>query len=227
MSPQADHDTSPAPRPDDGTRMSQEQATSSSRSRRAVLIAVPVLVVAGVVTWRAKGDREDLAADFTNEAAIAEFAPGSRGEPLTLSGPALEEGAAPVDVAGYRGSVVVLNLWGSWCAPCRAEAPMLRDTASAYAAQGVSFLGVNVSDSPAAARAFERTYAITYPSIDDSVQVRAFLALREYVPSSAVPSTLVLDRQGRVAARVIGQISASTLTALLDAALAEAPGAPA
>jgi len=192
-----------------------------------VLIAVPVLAVAGVVTWRAKGDREDLAADLTNEAAVAEFPLASRREPLVLAGPALEEGAAPVDVAEYRGSVVVLNLWGSWCAPCRAEAPMLRDTAATYAERGVTFLGVNVSDEPDAARAFERTYAITYPSIDDSVRLRAFLALRDYVPSSAVPSTLVLDRQGRVAARVIGQISGSTLTALLDTALAEVPGAPA
>ena len=206
--------------------MSQEQVNpSTGHRRRALLIAVPVFAVAGVVTWSAKGDREDLAASVTNEAAIAEFPPASRGEPLALAGPALQEGAAPVDVAEHRGSVVVVNLWGSWCAPCRAEAPMLQETATAYATQGVTFIGVNVSDAPAAARAFERTYAITYPSIDDSVQMRAFLALREYVPSSAVPSTLVLDRQGRVAARVIGQISGSTLTALLDAVVAEGPGA--
>jgi len=217
VSPEVNHDTGPDTDP----------VASRRPTRRTLLIAVPVLAVAGALTWRAKGDREDLAASFTNEAAIAEFAPASRGEPLTLAGPALQEGAAPVDVADHRGSVVVVNLRGSWCAPCRAEAPMLQEKAGAYAAQGVAFLGVNVSDEPDAARAFERTYAITYPSIDDSVQLRAFLALREYVPSSAVPSTLVLDRQGRVAARVIGQINASTLSALLDAVLAEGPGAPA
>lgn len=224
MSPQVEQDTGPAPR-HGGARVSEEQATPTGRTRRALLVAVPVLAVAGVLTWRSRGDRDDLAASVTNEAAIAEFAPASRSAPLALAGPALEEGAAQVDVAEHRGSVVVVNLWGSWCAPCRAEAPMLQKNATTYAEQGVTFVGVNVSDSPAAARAFERTYAITYPSIDDSVQQRAFLALREYVPSSAVPSTLVLDREGRVAARVIGQISDSTLRALLDGVLAETTGA--
>jgi thiol-disulfide isomerase/thioredoxin len=225
VSPQDEHDTASALRHGSG-HMSAEQATPTGRTRRALLVAVPVLAVAGVLTWRSVGDRDDLAAETTNEAAIAEFAPASRSTPLALAGPALEEGAAQVDVAGYRGSVVVLNLWGSWCAPCRAEAPMLQQNATTYAEQGVAFIGVNVSDSPPAARAFERTYAITYPSIDDSVQQRAFLALREYVPSSAVPSTLVLDREGRVAARVIGQINDSTLRALLDAVLAETTVAP-
>lgn len=195
------------------------------RSRRTVLIAVPVAALSAVVIWRSSGG-DDLPDSTTDEAAIAEFPPASRGEPLALSGPALDPDApnAQVDVADHRGSVVVINVWGSWCAPCRAEAPVLQEAAASYAPDGVQFIGVNVKDSPAAARAFERTYTISYPSIDDSVQSQAFLDLREYVPASAIPSTLVLDRAGRVAARVIGQISASTLRALLDAVVAEDDG---
>lgn len=203
----------------------QPARAGAARTRRAVLFGVAVLAVGGLIAWRTSYD-DELADSAPNDVAIQEFAPTSRGEPLALSGPALDSGAAGaagarVDVADYRGGVVVVNLWGSWCSPCRAEAPVLQDNATRYAAQRVQFVGVNVKDSPAAARAFERRYGITYPSIDDSVEGQAFLALRDVVPASAIPSTIVLDRSGRVAARVIGQISDPTLRALLDAVLAE------
>lgn len=201
--------------------------------RRAVLLTVPVLAVAGLAAWRTVGDEP---ADDSGSAAnaIQEIPEVSRGTSLELSGPLLGAdavdadavnadvaGASTVDVADYRGLVVVLNVWGSWCAPCRAEAPVLRDNATAYADRGVQFLGVNVKDSPSAAKAFERRYGIDYPSLDDSIEGQALLQLRGEVPAAAIPSTLVLDRQGRVAARVLGEITDSTLRALLDAVLAE------
>lgn len=210
------------------------------------------MAVVGAVTWWRletpigggdgfNGASTETSTDVTG--SIQEIPAASRTEPLTLSGPALGEdldqseaeseaesttdsgkGSVTVDVADFRGSVAVVNVWGSWCSPCRAEAPVLREAASAYEDRGVRFLGVNVKDTPAAARAFERRYNITYPSIDDSVYGRAFLDLRGQVPASAIPSTLILDRQGRVAARVIGQISATTLRTLVDTVLKEDPG---
>jgi thiol-disulfide isomerase/thioredoxin len=220
--------------------------------RRALLWGVPAAAAAGALTWwrlekptggadASTGAFGEISSDVTG--SIQEIPAASRTEPLTLSGPALAEdpdqpeaavgsplttdpgaGSMTVDVADFRGSVAVVNVWGSWCSPCRAEAPVLREAASVYEDRGVGFLGVNVKDTPAAARAFERRYSITYPSIDDSVYGRAFLDLRGQVPTSAIPSTLILDGQGRVAARVIGQISATTLRTLVDTVLDEESG---
>lgn len=126
----------------------------------------------------------------------------------------------PVDVSALRGAPVVLNVWGSWCAPCRTEAPVLRAASAAYAGQGVKFVGINVKDNVAAATAFERRLAIPYPSLDDQ-QGKVTLALADHLPASVVPATLVLDRDGRVAARVLGAVEESTLRSLLDTVLAE------
>jgi len=104
----------------------------------------------------------------------------------------------PFDLADLRGKVVVLNFWGSWCAPCRAEAPALQAVHTATKASGVQFVGVNVRDSRDKATAFERKFGITYPSLfDDSGRVA--LRFRD-TPPSRVPATILLDRQGRVAA---------------------------
>ncbi|MBX9243625.1 TlpA family protein disulfide reductase [Actinotalea ferrariae] len=150
--------------------------------------------------------------------AATEYPPEDRAEPLSLSGTGLSGEA--IDIAEWRGDVVVINVWGSWCGPCREEAPVLAATSTAYADEGVRFLGVNVRDNPPAAIAFEETYAITYPSIDDS-DGKALLSLAEHLPGAGVPVTLVLDRDGRPAARVLGAVEESTLTALLDAVLSE------
>lgn len=154
----------------------------------------------------------------TASRAVTEYPPGSRADPVGLSGTGLT--GEVIDIAAWRGDVVVINVWGSWCAPCRQEAPVLAATAVAYSDSGVRFVGVNVRDNPAAASAFEQAYEITYPSIDDSAG-GAVLSLAEHLPGSGVPVTLVLDRDGRPAARVLGAVEESTLTALLDTILAE------
>jgi thiol-disulfide isomerase/thioredoxin len=97
-----------------------------------------------------------------------------------------------------RGEVVVLNFWGSWCAPCRAEAPELRRVAEETRTLGVRFVGVNVKDDRQAAVAFERNFRIPYPSMYDPAG-RVAVRFRDY-PPNAIPSTIVLDRRGRVAA---------------------------
>ncbi len=120
-----------------------------------------------------------------------------------------------LDLADLRGHVVVLNVWGSWCAPCRAEAPDLAAISKETESRGVRFVGIDVRDNPAAARAFARSYGITYPSFDD----QNGLVLAQFtgiIPVSAVPSTLVVDKSGVIRARVVGQVDGSTLRGLIQ-----------
>jgi thiol-disulfide isomerase/thioredoxin len=119
-----------------------------------------------------------------------------------------------ISLADFEGKVVVLNVWGSWCAPCRKEAPDLVAAAKALKPSGVEFLGVNTRDNdPGPARAFVRTFKIPYPSVYDP-NGEQLLGFRETLPPSAIPSTLVIDRQGLVAARVLGTLSQRTLEQL-------------
>lgn len=150
--------------------------------------------------------------------SVTEFPVTDRGQPVQVDGTTLTGDL--LELSGLRNRVVVLNVWGSWCPPCREEAPVLAKVSKEYADRGVSFVGINVRDNRAAAVAFERRYGITYPSIEDQGG-RVLLALNQYIPANAVPVTLVLDRQGRVAARVLGAVEESTLTALLDTVLGE------
>ena len=146
------------------------------------------------------------------------WAVADRGEPITLSGTVFAGGA--VDVATWRGDVVVLNTWYAACPPCRKEAPDLVQLAADFAADGVHFLGINGTDAAGAAQAYERTFAVTYPSIADT-DGTAIAALQGAVPVQAVPTTVVVDREGRVAARILGLADPSTLRALVDDVLTE------
>lgn len=105
-----------------------------------------------------------------------------------------------VDLDGYRGKVVVVNWWGSWCAPCRTEAPVFAKV-SADAPADVAFLGLLARDSPAAARAFAKRFGIQYPTLVDR-DSRLALRFSQVLPVQAVPGTWVLDARGRVAARI-------------------------
>nr|WP_242680107.1 TlpA disulfide reductase family protein [Nocardioides sp. IC4_145] len=122
---------------------------------------------------------------------------------------------AQLDGDDLVGTITVVNVWGSWCGPCRAEAPDLVAVASA-ARERVRFLGINVRDSPDAARAFERKFKVPYDSVhpDDSGEV--ILAFSGTLTAAAVPTTVVLDARGAVAARVIGQVDRSTLEGLIE-----------
>lgn len=118
-----------------------------------------------------------------------------------------------------RGDVVVLNFWGSWCAPCRREAPVLAALSRYFGHEPVRFVGDDVHDSVIAARAFERTFAIGYPSLNDHGEQVA-LAFHGTVPPAAIPSTLLIDRTGHIAARVVGEVSYAGLRALIAEVLA-------
>ena len=155
---------------------------------------------------------------ISGDGSARTWSPADRGEPVSLAG--TDFTGAPVDVTDWRGDVVVLNTWYAACPPCRAEAADLVALATDYADDGVHLLGINGTDDAGAAQAFERTFAVPYPSIADT-DGRAVAALQGSVPLEAVPTTVVLDRAGRVAARVLGLADPTTLRAMVDDVLAE------
>jgi thiol-disulfide isomerase/thioredoxin len=144
---------------------------------------------------------------------LTQIPPDQRRVAPEVSGPALGSGRT-VSSTGYRGKVVVLNVWGSWCGPCRKEAPALQ--AASEQTKGVAqFLGINTKDrSEAPAEAFVRANRVTYPSIYDP-DGKTLLAFAGDLPPSAIPSTMILDQQGRLAVRVLGDISQLTLVAMI------------
>ena len=144
-----------------------------------------------------------------------------REDVIELSGTAVD--GSRVDLADLRGKVVVLNTWFASCGPCRTEAPDLEAVWQEYSALNVQFVGINTYDTADIADAFQRSHGITYPSILDAKSGQAMLALRGVAPQ-ATPTTIVLDTEGRVAARASGVVSAVTLSDLLDdAGAAPAP----
>jgi thiol-disulfide isomerase/thioredoxin len=116
--------------------------------------------------------------------------------------------------SSYRGQVVVLNFWGSWCGPCRAEAPALAVAAQQYRPSGVAFLGVDVRDTPASAEAFVRDYRIAYPSVSDTSSLIT-LDFTAVVPIAGTPTTLVIDGTGHIAGAVFGTATYPELATLL------------
>ena len=132
-------------------------------------------------------------------------------------------GGTRLSLARFRGHVLVMNFWGSWCTPCRAEAPALASLARKFSPAGVAFLGVDIRDTPASAEAFQRDFSITYPSLNDPGDLVA-LDFRSTVPPAGIPTTLVISRSGRIAARVIGEVSYPGLRSLISATLAQPPG---
>ena len=121
-----------------------------------------------------------------------------------------------VSLADFRGKVVVVNVWGSWCGPCRAEAPMLAQASRDLAGKGVVFLGIDSRDpSKDAAKAFVRRFDIPYASLYDQ-QGETLLAFRGTLTPNSVPSTVVVDPQGRVAGSVLGNLSRTTLDDLVE-----------
>lgn len=117
-------------------------------------------------------------------------------------------------LAADRGDVVVMNFWGSWCTPCREEAPALAALARHFGSGDVRFIGVDIQDTPSAADAFIHTYRIGYPSLNDPSDEIA-LEFHGTVPPTGIPTTLVIDRSGRIAARIVGGVSYSGLKTLI------------
>ena len=145
--------------------------------------------------------------------------PQRRGAVGELAGDSLTQPGTTVSLAQYSGRVVVLNVWGSWCGPCRSEAPELVRVAAATAGQGVQLLGIDVRDSRQAGADFARDFRLTYPSIFDPPG-RTLFALAG-LPRSVVPLTVVLDRHHRVAAVFPHAVQAQDLQPVVQRIAAE------
>ena len=175
-----------------------------------VLVAVAAVVTAAACTT--SGARQGGTKGYiTGDGVVTTVDPGSRQPAPTLSGDSLDGGS--VSLEDYRGRVVVLNVWASWCPPCRAEADDL--SAAALQRPDAAFVGLNVRDDVTAARAFVRTHDIGYPSLV-SPDGSALLEFFGLLNLSSLPATIVIDADFRVAAVVLGQVTTSTLVGLVD-----------
>jgi thiol-disulfide isomerase/thioredoxin len=145
---------------------------------------------------------------------LTRISPDQRQVLPTVSGPALG-GNQTISTQDYRGKVVVINVWGSWCPPCRKEAPDLQ-AASVETKDVAQFVGITSKDyDPAPAEAFVRSFKITYPSIYDPTG-KVLLAFAGELPPSAIPSTMIIDREGRLAVRVLSEVSKITLVDMIN-----------
>jgi thiol-disulfide isomerase/thioredoxin len=195
--------------------------TRRARMAGVALAAASALLLAGCTSdpladqFREGSGKNYIAGDGT----ISEFAEPQRGETIEFSGETVEGGT--FDSSDTLGEVTVVNFWYAGCAPCRVEAPILEEVSQSFD-DGVSFVGVNVRDQAGTAASFEKEFGVSYPSILDVNEGTAQLAFAGEVPPAAVPTTIVLDREGRVAARVLGQLTeASILESIIDSLLAE------
>ncbi|MGK9149542.1 TlpA family protein disulfide reductase [Plantibacter flavus] len=192
------------------------------RTRIGVVTVLLAVLLAGCANdplaaqYRAGSGKNYIGGDGT----ITEIAAKNRGKPISFAGE-LETGA-PTASTDYLGNVLVVNFWYAGCAPCRAEADDLQAVWEKYQGEGVAFLGVNVRDQVDTALTFATSYGITYPSAIDVNDGNFKIAFTGEVAANAVPTTLVLDRQGRVAARILGEISDdSILDAIVATVLSE------
>ena len=187
---------------------------TGTRTRAAWWTAL--LVALGLLLGACSGQVDDTEGDgyIGGVKRITPVEPQDRVAMPELAG--LDLNGDPISTADFEGKVLVVNLWGSWCPPCRKEAPVLREVSENLADQNVQFIGVLTKDKPAAANAFNKKAGITYPSIvdeDGSLQ----LAFAKSLPSQAIPTTWIIDRNGKVAARIIDDnLTAKTLTDIID-----------
>ena len=187
----------------------------------ARVLAVAVVVAAAIGGWTLASDGDDGCERVAGvRPGLCIVAADERPVAPTTPLPVLGDQATELSLSEFAGDVVVVNFWGSWCAPCREEQPDLNEVAVAYRDQGVSFLGVDVAEiSETNGVAHEEEFAIPYPSLWDPSF--SYAADFEVIGPQGMPATVLVDREGRVAASFFGQTGKAEVSALLDQLLAE------
>ncbi|MCQ4081233.1 TlpA family protein disulfide reductase [Streptomyces sp. RB6PN25] len=196
------------------------------RRRAAAALAAAAslaLALSGCGSLSGSGSSPSGTADtkFVQGTGVITTAPkGQRPTAPDISGKTVD--GKQLSLSDFKGKVVVLNVWGSWCDPCRAEAPNLAAVAKATQSQGVQFVGINTRDySPAQAQSFERSFGITYPSFFDPNGTLLLKFPQGSLPPQAIPTTLIIDRQGKIAVRALTALTQDQLTKALDPIIAE------
>ncbi len=182
--------------------------------KHRVRIVAAIGALALVAGCSGSGNRGTTDGFVSGDGSITMVDVADRKEAPVLEGDDLD--GKPLSSADYAGKTLVVNVWGPWCAPCIAEAPALDEVAQEYADKDVQFLGVLVrTKDPTTAIAFNRRRGISYPSFADQGGALE-LGFNDSLPTLAIPTTWIIDSKGRVAARVLDKISASTLANLID-----------
>ncbi|KIF76112.1 redoxin domain-containing protein [Streptomyces sp. 150FB] len=196
------------------------------RSRRPLRVVLPAVVVAAGLALTACGSGGKSSGGgntlFVTSTAGIDTVPKADRRPVNdISGKTLD--GKNLTVASLKGKVVVLNVWGSWCPPCREEAPYFAKVAKDTRAKGVAFVGINTRDANKdLAVAFEKNYGIDYPSLYDpagNVILNGFP--KGSLNPQAIPSTIVLDRSGKIAARSLMAIDEAKLRKMITPLIAE------
>jgi len=196
---------------------SRQSVRANTILRTAAVSAIVLLGLSACVETPSLAG--SVGSGYSSVGPVTEIDAAERGDPIPFSGTFDTGGSGSSE--DWLGSVVVVNFWYAGCAPCRAEAPDLEALNSKYQSDGVQFVGVNVRDQAGTAQSFADAFGITYPSFLDADGGEIQLAFAGEIAPDAVPTTLVLDRQGRIAARIVGRLDKSILNTLISDAVAE------
>ena len=165
--------------------------------------------------FRSGDNKNYIAGDGT----VTEFALGSRPKAADWSG--ITESGEALSSNQLDGVITVMNFWYAGCAPCRIEMPELIELQTEFLPEGVQFIGVNVRDSAETSLAFARRIGMNFPSVMDAKTGSVVLGFTGVVTPQAVPTTLVIDAEGNVSARVLGRIDKGILTTLVKSVIEE------
>jgi thiol-disulfide isomerase/thioredoxin len=192
------------------------------RRSLAVVAAIAVIVLAAGCKGNSVADQANSSGQSVSGGTVERVALAKRSAPLTVSGTTLQ--GAALSTASYQGKVVVLNYWGSWCPPCVKETPDLKAAWEQLKGKDVQFLGLDSQESATTGLAYMNANGLGYPSLQWDGG-KFLLQLKGKAPDP--PVTIVLDQQGRLAARVLAPVDTSTLVGLVDDVLKESPKAAA